>query len=224
MEIEALKRFMREGGLSANKVGKKSNIATSNLTRVLNGETKLTRELVMRIYTAFPIVLDYVVDEREREDLKVSPLPAKFVRAANGAEQFLPALTPERRAGFAARPYQNVFDLDRYKGVCELVDFEGTNKKILLHVIETDLGPRINAGDVVTAVLIDPVDWKFANGLVFVVFSNYAFIKIVKNNTLNSDKPFLDIGSDNGSIIFIPKNEIKQLYQVTSIVSGRLSF
>lgn len=223
MEKAALKKFMSDSDLSANQVGKKSNVATSNLTRVLNGDTKLTKELALRIYTAFPRLIDYVEDEEEKKYFKTSALPAKFIREVDGSHWFLPELKPELRASFVLRSPQNIHGLERYKGKNGLVDTEGTNKKIVLHVIETDLGPRIMSGDIVVASIVEEETWMYVHGVIFIVFANYSMIKKVLKNNLAEDKPTLEIISDGTSIV-IPRNDIKQIFQLDSIVTGRLSF
>jgi len=93
----------------------------------------------------------------------------------------------------------------------------------VVQVVETDLAPRIEPGDLVRAVEIKKEDYSFTQGIVMVVYSTYTVIKRILENNIKDEKGDLVLAMEGSAPIKVEYKEIKQMLQVDKIVQRNLS-
>ena len=222
MNPEILAQFMQDKALSINEIGRKSSIAPSNLSRILRGMTNLTDDMVKRLSSAYPALLEYITND-ERAEIERRPLKRRYLTEdTQEGGLFFKLLVPEMRKQFNARAPQNYEFLPEYSITQDLADRRNNETMLVLQVMETDLGPRVLPGDLVRAVEIPAEEWAYAQGLVFIVYAGYAVIKRIARNNITDRDGTLELEQGENRIT-VPYFQIKQLMQVDKILRGNLS-
>lgn len=217
---------MKDKQLSINDIGRKTTIAPSNLSRVIRSITAFTDDMAKRLVFAYPELADYIGSEDERVRLLNMPLKRRYANAITSEQGlFMKLLVPDMRKRFSTKAPDNFDFLPEFNLTSDLADRRPNEITLVLQVMETDLGPRLIPGDLVRAVQIERNEWKFAQGVVFIVYAGYAVIKRVAFNTLqDATDPHLILESNVSGKIKVPLEDIKQLMQVDKLLRGNISF
>ena len=216
---------MEDTQISLNKFSKNANIGASNISRILKGVTALTEDMAIRIAVAYPSILTYIGDEEERRKLQVSILPKKYMKEeeVKANESYFKLLVPEMRKQFNSMAPYNIDFLPQLNISIATADQAEKDSMIVVQVVETDLAPRIEPGDLVRAVEIKKEDYSFTQGIVMVVYSTYTVIKRILENNIKDEKGDLVLAMEGSAPIKVEYKEIKQMLQVDKIVQRNLS-
>jgi len=225
MTSKTIQTFMEDTQISLNKFSKNANIGASNISRILKGVTALTEDMAIRIAVAYPSILTYIGDEEERRKLQVSILPKKYMKEeeVKANESYFKLLVPEMRKQFNSMAPYNIDFLPQLNISIATADQAEKDSMIVVQVVETDLAPRIEPGDLVRAVEIKKEDYSFTQGIVMVVYSTYTVIKRILENNIKDEKGDLVLAMEGSAPIKVEYKEIKQMLQVDKIVQRNLS-
>lgn len=225
MTSKTIQTFMEDTQISLNKFSKNANIGASNISRILKGVTALTEDMAIRIAVAYPSILTYIGDEEERRKLQVSILPKKYMKEeeVKANESYFKLLVPEMRKQFNSMAPYNIDFLPQLNISIATADQAEKDSMIVVQVVETDLAPRIEPGDLVRAVEIKKEDYSFTQGIVMVVYSTYTVIKRILENNIKDEKGDLVLAMEGSAPIKVEYKEIKQMLQVDKIVQRHLS-